>query len=49
MTNYSTEIIECLASWTQELQTCQGDPERIEQCGNELRKRWILSFLRLQN
>ena len=39
MTNYSTEIIECLASWTQELQTCQGDPDRIEQCGKELKKR----------
>ena len=39
MTNYSTEIIECLVSWTQELQNCKGDPKCIEQCGNELRGR----------
>jgi hypothetical protein len=39
MTKYSTEIIECLASWTQELQNCKGDPKCIEQCGNELRNR----------
>ena len=44
MTNYSTEIIECLASWTKELQTCQGDPECIEQCGKELRKRLDIIF-----
>jgi hypothetical protein len=39
MTNYSIEIIECLASWTQELQSCKGDPQCIEQCSKELRKR----------
>lgn len=39
MTNYSTEIIECLASWTQQLQNCKGDPKCIEQCSKELRKR----------
>jgi len=39
MTNYSTEIIDCLASWTHELQNCQGDSECIEQCGKNLRKK----------
>jgi hypothetical protein len=39
MTNYSTEIIECLASWIKELQKCNGDPDCIEQCGKDLRKR----------
>jgi hypothetical protein len=39
MTNYSTDIIESLASWTLQLQNCNGDPKCIEQCGSDLRKR----------
>ena len=39
MTNYSTEVIECLALWIKELQNCKGDPQCIEHCGKELRKR----------
>jgi hypothetical protein len=38
MTNYSVEIIKCLASWTQQLQNCKDDPQCIEQCSKELRK-----------
>ncbi|WP_458719724.1 hypothetical protein [Candidatus Nitrosocosmicus sp. R] len=38
MTNYSTEVIKCLASWTQQLQNCKGDPQCIEHCSKELRK-----------
>lgn len=37
MTNYSIEVIKCLASWTQQLQNCKGDPQCIEHCGKELR------------
>jgi hypothetical protein len=44
MTNYSTEITECLTSWTHELQDCKGDPRCIEQCGKELRKRLDVIF-----
>ncbi len=39
MTRYSTEMIDCLVTWTQELQNCNGDPDCIELCGKELRKR----------
>lgn len=39
MTKYSIEIIDCLASWSQQLQNCNGDPQCIEQCSKELRKR----------
>ena len=39
MTNYSTEIIDCLASWIQELQNCKGNPDCMEQCGKDLKKR----------
>ena len=39
MTNYSTDIIECLSSWAQQLQNCNGDSKCIEQCGSDLRKR----------
>jgi uncharacterized protein len=44
MTNYSADIIECLISWTQELQKCKGDSKCIEQCGNDLRKRMDAVF-----
>ena len=44
MTNYSADIIECLVSWTQELQKCKGDSKCIEQCGNDLRKRMDAVF-----
>src|SRR6187551_217298 len=44
MTNYSTEVIECLALWIQELQNCKGDPQCIELCGKELRKRLNIVF-----
>ena len=44
MTNYSIEIVECIASWAQELKTCKGDPQCIEQCGKELRKRLDIIF-----
>ena len=44
MTNYSTEVIECLALWIQELQNCKGDPQCIEHCGKELRKRLNIVF-----
>src|SRR6187401_69381 len=44
MTNYSTEVIECLALWIQELQNCKGDPQCIELCGKELRKRLNIIF-----
>lgn len=39
MSEFSKEIIDCLASWTKELQNCNGEPECIEQCNKELRKR----------
>ncbi len=39
MTNYYSDIIECLLSWTRELQSCKGDSKCIEQCGNNLRRR----------
>lgn len=38
MTNYSTEIIDCLAIWIEKLQNCNGDPEYIKEHGHELRK-----------
>jgi hypothetical protein len=44
MTNYSTDIISCLVSWTQQLQDCKGDSKCIEQCGNDLRKRMDAVF-----
>jgi len=44
MTNFSNEIIDCLASWTNELQNCKEDPKCIEECGKELRKRLDLIF-----
>src|SRR6188474_1601673 len=44
MTNYSTEVIECLALWIKELQNCKGDPQCIEHCGKELRKRLDIVF-----
>jgi hypothetical protein len=44
MTNFSNEIIDCLASWTNELQNCKKDPKCIEECGKELRKRLDLIF-----
>ncbi len=39
MTKFSTDIIECLSSWTQQLQNCNGDSKCIQQCGIDLRKR----------
>ena len=44
MTNYSTDIIECLVTWTQQLQDCKGDSQCIEQCGSDLRKRMDAVF-----
>jgi hypothetical protein len=44
MTSFSYEIINCLASWTQELQSCKGDPKCIEECGKGLRKRLDIVF-----
>ncbi|MBA2267980.1 MAG: hypothetical protein M3Q77_06945 [Thermoproteota archaeon] len=38
MITYSTQVIDCLAAWTQKLQKCNGDPECIRQSGQELRK-----------
>ena len=39
MSKYSTEIIECLVSWAQNLQDCNGDSKCIQHCGTDLRKR----------
>ena len=44
MTNFSNQIIDCLVSWTKELQNCKDDPKCIEECGKELRKRLDLIF-----
>jgi hypothetical protein len=44
MTNYSTEIIDCLASWIQELQNSKGNPYCMEQCGKDLKKRLDIIF-----
>ena len=37
MTNYYPEVIECMASWIQQLQNCKGDPQCIERCRNDLK------------
>lgn len=39
MTNYYPEVIECMASWIQQLQKCKGDPQCMERCGNDLKTR----------
>lgn len=38
MTEYSKEIVDCIVTWTQQLQKCNGDPECIAQSGKDFRK-----------
>ena len=44
MAEFSKEIIECMVTWTQQLQKCKGDPECIAHCGKELRKKLDFVF-----
>lgn len=44
MTDYSSNVLKCLANWAQKSQNCNGDTNCIEENTKELRKCLDISF-----